>query len=167
VEYSIVTAACLNAVGLKARVLALKTKDAETMQSGAGHVAVEVFLSDIGKWAFVDGQWDTMPMLHGLPLNAVEFQEAMAQHYGKLVINSRSNVDKSMYTEWVYPYLYYLDIAFDNRETSAGRNFDSKSKSRLMLVPIGAKEPKVFQIKAKIENCYYTNGLADFYEPPK
>jgi hypothetical protein len=48
----------------------------------------------------------------------------------------------------------------------AGRYFDSKDKSRLMLVPRDAKEPKVFQVKARIENCYYIDGLADFYGPP-
>ncbi len=40
VEYGIVTASALNAIGLKSRVLALKTKDVETTQSGAGHVVL-------------------------------------------------------------------------------------------------------------------------------
>ncbi len=49
VEYGIVTTACLNSVGLKARVLGLRTKDVETTESGAGHVLLEVFLNDIQK----------------------------------------------------------------------------------------------------------------------
>lgn len=166
VEYSIVTAACLNAVGLKARTVALKTREVETTQSGAGHVAVEVFLADIGRWAFLDAQWDVMPVLDGIPLNAVELQKAITQHYAKLEIRSLSDVDRESYMEWIYPYLYYLDIAFDNGKTSSGPDFGAKGKSRLMLVPVGAKEPTVFQIQFKIENCYYTNALADFYEHP-
>ncbi len=166
VEYSIVTTACLNAVGLKARTVALKTREVETTQSGAGHVAVEVFLRDIGKWAFVDGQWDVMPVLDGIPLNAVELQEGIARHSAKLEIRSYSDVDREAYMEWIYPYLYYLDMAFDNTETNSGPDFDAKGKSRLMLVPVGAKEPTVFQIQMKIENCYYTNVLADFYGQP-
>ena len=36
-----------------------------------------------------------------------------------------------------------------------------------MLVPIGVKEPKVFQIHTKIDNCIYTNRINDFYEKPQ
>ncbi|RYZ27361.1 MAG: hypothetical protein EOO10_12945 [Chitinophagaceae bacterium] len=65
VEYGIVTTAALNAIGLPARVLALKTKDVETTASGAGHVLLEVYLKDLNKWALLDGQWDAMPVLNG------------------------------------------------------------------------------------------------------
>ena len=56
VEYGIVATACLNAAGLKARVLGLQTKDVETRQYGAGHVLFEVYLNDLQKWALADGQ---------------------------------------------------------------------------------------------------------------
>jgi len=68
VEYGIVVAACLNSIGLKARQLNLKTKDVETTEYGAGHVVTEVFLNDLKKWMFIDGQFDAMPLLDGIPL---------------------------------------------------------------------------------------------------
>jgi hypothetical protein len=39
-------------------------------------------------------------------------------------------------------------------------------KSHLMLVPSGAKEAGIFQITNKIDYCFYTNSLNDFYAPP-
>lgn len=165
VEYSIVAAACLNAVGLKARILGLKTKNVETTKYGAGHVAVEVYLNDIKKWAFLDGQWDAMPMLNNIPLNAVEFQRAITENYNALEIITASDLSKRNYVDWIYPYLYYFDVLFDNRE---GTNFKNKvkGKTHLMLVPIGAKNPTIFQIIYKIDYCLYTNSLNDFYASP-
>ena len=167
VEYGIVTTACLNAVGLKARVLRLKTKDVETTPYGAGHVLLEVFLNDLKKWVIMDGQWDVMPVLNNVPLNAVEFQKAITTNYDKLEIRSSSGVTKRAYTEWIYPYLYYFDASFDNREgTDFDRNKNNDKKS-LMLVPLGARNPTIFQIKQKIDNCIYTNSISDFYAKPE
>jgi transglutaminase-like putative cysteine protease len=56
VEYSIVASGCLNALGIRARVLGLKTADVETRVSGAGHMAVEAYLRDRSKWILVDPQ---------------------------------------------------------------------------------------------------------------
>ncbi|MBM3456505.1 MAG: transglutaminase domain-containing protein [Bacteroidetes bacterium] len=166
VEYGIVATACLNAVGLKARTLGLKTKDVETRQYGAGHVLVEVFLNDLKKWVLIDGQWDAMPVLNDIPLNAVEFQKAIAENFNELEIRTSSDLSKNQYIDWIYPYLYYFDVSFDNRE---GINADTKKinrKSRLMLVPVGAINPTIFQITYKIDDCLYTNSLNDFYAPP-
>ncbi|HEX8328078.1 MAG TPA: transglutaminase-like domain-containing protein [Hymenobacter sp.] len=166
VEYGIVATACLNAVGLKARVLALKTKDVETRASGAGHVLLEVYLNDLGKWAMLDGQWDAMPMRKGVPLNAVEFQQAVSRHYDEVAIASLSKVSKPYYVNWIYPYLYYFDVKFDNRENVGGERHRVDGKSTLMLVPAGAKNPTVFQRTNSIGSCLYTNSLKDFYAPP-
>ena len=164
VEYGIVVAACSNAIGLKARVLGLKTKDVETTQFGAGHVVTEVFLNDLKKWVFVDGQYDAMPVLNDIPLNAVEFQKAIVENYDQLVILS-SKITKEQYTDWIYRYLHYFDISFDNRE-GIRKKQTSDGKRFLMLVPLGAKRPTVFQIKYPIANVRYTHSLEDFYLPP-
>lgn len=166
VEYGIVSTACLNAAGLKARVLALKSKDVETRQYGAGHVLLEVYLNDLQKWALADGQWDAMPVLNGIPLNAVEFQQAIAENYNEIEIKTSSGTSKRFYINWIYPYLHYFDISFDNRE---GANLDKMKidgKKCLMLVPPGEKNPVLFQITKKIDYCLYTNSLKDFYAPP-
>jgi len=165
VEYGIVVAACLNSIGLKSRVLALKTKDVETTQSGAGHVVTEVFLNDLQKWVFIDGQFDAMPVLNGIPLNAVEFQKAIVENRNQLEIKTSSSTKKNDYTKWVYPYLYYFDVKFDNREGTQKKQLID-GKSSLMLVPLGAKSPTVFQIRFPLDYVKYTNSLADFYAQP-
>jgi hypothetical protein len=167
VEYGIVATACLNAYGLKSRVLGLKTKDVETTESGAGHVLLETWLPDRQKWVLLDGQWDVMPVLRGQPLNAVELQQAIANNYQELEIRSLSGASKRGYVDWIYPYLYYLDVKFDNREGLGLERAKVEGKSSLMLVPAGAKEPKVFQIKNPISYCLYTRSLAAFYAKPE
>ena len=166
VEYGIVATAALNAIGLPARVLALKTKDVETTESGAGHVLLEVYLPDLKKWVLMDGQWDAMPVLNGVPLNAVEFQNAIANNFAQLEIRSLSRTPKVLYINWVYPYLYYLDVPFDNREGVDLKREMQAGKPSLMLVPVGAKQPTIFQKKHAINNVVYTHSLADFYAPP-
>jgi hypothetical protein len=166
VEYGIVATACLNAVGLRSRTLGLMTKNVENTESGAGHVLLEVYLDDIKKWVLLDGQWDVMPVLHNVPLNAVEFQAAIALHYDELELRTLSGVSKRNYIEWINRYLYYFNISFDNRE---GENKDRKKiddKTHLLLLPTEAKKPTVFQIKYPIDYCLYTNSIHDFYAAP-
>lgn len=168
VEYGIVATACLNAIGLKARVLSLKTKDVETTKSGAGHVLLEVYLNDISKWALLDGQWDAMPVLNNVPLNAVEFQKAISENYIDLEIKTSSDVSKRSYIDWIYPYLYYFNVSIDNTEgTDNSSKKKINGKTQIMLVPLGAKEPTIFQITNKIDYCLYTNSLRDFYSSPQ
>ncbi|WP_162055062.1 transglutaminase-like domain-containing protein [Pontibacter pamirensis] len=167
VEYSVVATSCLNSIGLPARVMGLKTKDVETTTSGAGHVLLEVFLPDLQKWVMLDGQFDAMPVLHNVPLNAVEFQQAIANNYEELEIRSLSGASKTQYVNWVYPYLYYFDVRFDNREGLNIARETVKGKSSLMLVPAGAKNPKVFQVKYPMKDYIYTNSPADLYQSPE
>ena len=167
VEYGTVTAAALNAIGLPARRLGLKMKEVETTQYGAGHVLLEVYLPDLKKWVMLDGQFDIMPVLNNVPLNAVEFQQAIANNYDKLEIRSLSGTSKMQYVNWIYPYLYYFDVKFDNREGIALDRKKIDGKQSLMLLPVGAKEPKVFQIVNPLDYCKYTTSVADFYQAPE
>lgn len=166
VEYGIVTAAALNAINLPARTLGLKTKEVETTEFGAGHVLLEVYLPDLQKWVMLDGQFDVMPVLNNVPLNAVEFQQAIANNYEALEIRSLSGASKSQYVNWVYPYLYYFDVKFDNREGIALKRETVDSKRSLMLVPVGAKVPTVFQRDKPMDYLKYTNSIVDFYQAP-
>ncbi len=114
----------------------------------------------------LDSQFDAMPMLNGKPLNAVEFQNAIANNFDKLEIKSGSGVNKRTYANWIMPYLYYFDYKFDNREGEVKDQLKVDGKASLMLVPTGAKNPAVFQQKWPIANCIYTNSMADFYAKP-
>lgn len=158
VEYGIVTVGFLNSIGLTARVVALKTEDVETRKSGAGHVISEVYLNSLQKWIMVDSNFGVIPTKNGIPLNTYEFQQAIingdeldelsAAYNGKKMSNRE-------YIRWIKPYLYYIDTVIE----------DGKRK-KIMLVPINASNPVVFQRKNPIRDMLYTHSLEDFYQPP-
>lgn len=167
VEYGIVTTACLNAIGLPSRTLSLKTKNAESTPSGAGHVVMEVFLKDMNKWIMVDPQWDAIPWSKGKPLNAVEFQKAITDKCDIEILTNNKELNKYQYEAWIYSYLYYFSYKFDNRENiPKDKRITINDKSELMLVPKGAKKPTIFQRKFPIDYCLYTNSILDFYRSP-
>jgi hypothetical protein len=166
VEYGIVLKHVLNSLGMPARILGLKTSDVETRKSGAGHVLAEVWLKDHKKWAMVDAQFDAMPMLNGVPLNAVELQQAIFEKQPFKFINSEGDFSKGetrKYINFVYEYLYYFDTTFDQRFMRLADKYSVDGKGGLMLVPVGAKNPTVFQIKYPITSLNFTNSVADFY----
>jgi hypothetical protein len=169
VEYGIVTAAALQSIGIKARVLALKTRDVEQVKKSAGHVLAEAYIDDLGKWIMLDGQYNVIPMLNDIPLNAVEFQRAIIKKQQFKLVNISGDVSpklKKSYMKFIPYYLYYFDINFDNREKFDKETREINGKRKLMLVPIGAKFPAKFQRKYPIDYCEYTNNIKDFYRKP-
>lgn len=162
VEYSTVLAGALNAVGIKARRLGLKTRDVETRRSGAGHVVTEAYMGDEGRWIMADGQFGLIPTLDGRPINAVELQAALAE--GTAGLDAHTGSGARGWFGWlgfVGPYLHYFDARYDNRFSSpmpVGRE--------LMLVPLGEKEPRIFQRTDPIDDTDYTRSLAEFYPKP-
>jgi len=159
VEYSIVLSACLNSIGIPARVVTLMTKDVETRKSGAAHVIVEAYLRDIKKWVFVDPQWDVIPCVDGTPINAVEFQKALSENRKDLKILSSSVKNAKSYFRWIAPYLYYFEVKLGNQVHPLSK--------KLMLVPIGAKKPRIFQRRFPMYNVIYTHSVSSFYPEPK
>ena len=115
-------------------------------------------LNQFNKWVFVDGQWGAIAEVNGIPLNAVEFQDAIVRKTPSLKIRFVSECDKENYINWIIPYLYYLDFNADQRFYAK----DYKS-GKIMLVPKGAKKPKVFQRKFPIKNCRYISNPKAFY----
>ncbi|MFT4413785.1 transglutaminase-like domain-containing protein [Fredinandcohnia humi] len=159
VEFSVVLNGCLNALGLSSRILSLKTQDCETREYGAGHVVVETFIPELNKWKMADPQFNLVPYRNTQPLNAVE-----------LALSSKDSVDIKQsftnsfsYYDWISPYLFYFTINFDNRVNDE-RSY--KEKEQLMLVPLGAQFPKVFQRVHSIGNIEYTHSLNRFYLSP-
>ena len=170
VEYGIVSTDALLAVGMKARVLGLETRDVETVKSSAGHVLAEVWLREENKWAMIDGQFNVMPILNGVPLNAVEFQRAIIEKQDFKLVNSQGEVSaktKRSYLNFVPPYLYYFDVEFDMRQNIAKADLHKEDgKTSLMLVPVGANNPTVFQRKYPMNRHVYTHSLQSFYAQP-
>lgn len=170
VEYGIVASAVLNSVGLPSRTLGLKTRDVEKVMRGAGHVVTEVYSKDFGKWIFIDPQFNIIPTLNGVPLNGVEFQrEIFTKNSSLKLINKQGELnkqDQESYIKWIGKYLFYFDVLFD-QETLASTNYRAvNGMTKLTLVPIGYKEPRVFQRHSKINYSHYTNSLTDFYREP-
>ncbi len=173
VEYAIVVAGCARALRMPSRVLALKRADVETAESGAGHVVAEVWLDQFNKWVFADGQMDAIPEEDGVPLNAVEFQDATARKAKDrdgVALKIRFSSEKrgssgESYILWVAPYLYHFDFNLDQRffgERYEERRYDPVM-GKIMLVPKGAKNPTVFQQKMPIKNCTYISNPEAFY----
>ena len=162
VEYASVVSGCLNAIGIPSRIVELKTRGCERSTGGAGHVLAEAYLRDLEKWALVDPQWDVIVMEDEVPLNLVELQRALSAAGADVRVVS-DNPDADMWLDWIAQFLFYLDVRFDQRVTAEGLKWE---RPRLMLVPIGAKKPTLFQ-KHPLPNVSYTHSSADFYEPPK
>lgn len=169
VEYGIVLSKALQSVGIQSRVLALKTRDADVVESGAGHVLVEVWLRDFHKWVLADAQFNMMPELEAIPLNAVELQRAIVENRQFTFINLQgiaTENDRKIYREFIPPYLYYFDVPFDNRPVNNEERVKVNGKTHLMLIPIGASRLSTFQRKFVINYVEYTNSLGDFYAVP-
>jgi hypothetical protein len=170
VEYGIVAKSALLALGKKARGVGLQTKDVETCDLGAGHYLAEVWLADIQKWALIDGQFNIMPVLQGIPLNAVEFQQAIINKQPFVLVNSAGAISKQAHTDYmnfIPHYLFYFTTGFDQRQKPSNEIYRVNGKSSLMLVPLNAKKPTVFQKKYPNTDFEYSNALNDFYTAPQ
>ncbi len=169
VEYARVSADALLALGMKARVLNLKTKDAAQKKSGAGHVLTEVWLPGYHKWALADAQFNLMPMLQGKPLNAVELQRAFAGGQPVTFRDASGDVSAGRarkYRNFISRYLYFMDAELDQRDVPYAEKYRSGTFSALMLVPPGAQPPKVFQRRFPLDHMLSTQSVDTFYQRP-
>ena len=130
VEYSIVTTACLQSLGYIVRGLWLKTKDVDVVNSGAGHVVNEVYLNDLKKWFFIDPQFDIIVLKNGIPLNAVEFQSAIANNEQIEIINPSKEISDKEYIEWISPYLFYFTTSLNKGKIS---NWDRTLPEKILI----------------------------------
>lgn len=158
-DYAIVAAGTARAYGFYARHLAILPKDVETRSEA--HSVAEVWLPQFHKWVIADGQYGIVPELKGIPLNAMELQDAIARD-APLVCRGAS--DKC--EEWkafILPNLYYFKIAQDQRR------FGAEPGKQLVLVPRGAAEPHKFagSDNGVFSNCIYTSNPKSFYAPPR
>lgn len=169
VEYGIVLRTVLASNDIKARTLGLKTRDVETTKYGAGHVLTEVWSTQFNKWFMLDAQFNIVPVLDNIPLNAVEFQNAIIQRKNFKLVDIDGEVESKLaqgYMDFIPHYLYYFDYTFDQREVAYDELFKVNDKGYLMLVPLGAKKPTVFQRKWPMNYFEYTNSMNDFYRKP-
>ncbi|MEM9921346.1 MAG: hypothetical protein AAF990_24815 [Bacteroidota bacterium] len=170
VEYGIVLKSVLASNDFKARTLSLKTKDVEKVRLGAGHVLTEAWSNAYNKWFMLDAQFNIVPVQESVPLNAVELQKAIIENADFQLVDSKGEVSpkrRKKYLNFVSHYLYYFDYKFDQREIAYDSLFKVNDHAVLMLVPIGAKSPSVFQRKYEMDFVEYTHSLNDFYRRPE
>ncbi len=150
-------------------VVDARQPDVETAESGAGHVVAEVWLRQFGKWVMVDGQWGAIAESKGVPLNAVELQDAIARKDPSLTIRFVSQATtaerQANYIEWIIPYLYYFNFACDQRFYRRAVQGRPAQQGLIMLVPKGANKPKAFQRHAAFQGATYISNPKAFYPP--
>lgn len=167
VEYSVVMVGAAQAMGMPARVLGIKTRNAATARFGAGHVVAEVWLEDLEKWVVADAQFGYVFRAEGVPLNAVELGEALAQGPGSVEVLSADGpigwLSKTRYLLFVGPYLFHFDSLYDQRVFLPEHE---RTSGGMMLLPDGAPNLKVFQRRHYL-NFDYTSSVDDFYVNPE
>jgi len=163
VEYSLVASECLKSLGFKVRNIGLMTKDVDVVNSGAGHAISEVYISDLNKWIFIDPQYDIIVTKNGQPLNAVEFQKAIAYKEPINIINPNKVIGKEEYLDWIGPYLFYFYTSLNKGKVTIWDRIIG-NKKQLCLVPKGRKNPKYFQRLFRLNNMCFTNSVKDFYQ---
>lgn len=165
VEYTIVLAAALTAIGIPARTLTLMTADTETREYGAAHQVAEAWLPDRAAWVMADGQFDITPLAGDTPLSAIGLQRALATTPNNVEIDTASNYfGRDEYLEWIEPYLVFLSAPLEQRFDGAAKNAE---RPDLMLVPNELEAPKIFQRKWPIQYVVTTRSSCAFYAPPE
>ena len=147
VEYGIVLAGCLYAVGSPARHVGGQARDVETIAVGAGHVFAEAWIADRQRWMFVDAQMDIVGLdSDGTPMNSVEFRNSLSRP--------------------TPPIPYPLGLAFCMNYFVTGFEAADGTRTSIMLGPIGSKMPTKFQRVLSRAPDRFTHRLADMYAPP-
>lgn len=154
-NYAVALGGEASAYGLPARLLGLLPKGTETRMDA--HSVVEVWLPDRRKWVLADGQYGQTATVDGVPLNAVELEDALAKER-KIQCSQAATC-----TEWlgfIQKYLYYFKISREQRW------FESFKADQLVLMPKDAATPKSMNGNTGVfVGARFTSTPAVFYEP--
>lgn len=132
VEYARVIHGALSALDMRCRLISMYKRQPE--RTSSSHVACEVFLDDQSKWVFVDGQWNAIPVLGGVALNAVELQRELVKRNRDVTFYERGFMP--VYRRWVADYLFYLSFNPDSRVGTT-----SFSHKNVLLAPVNLPIP--------------------------
>jgi hypothetical protein len=138
VEYGLVLSEVLQAYGFVTRTLALRSKDVAYGGFGQGHVAMEVWLNDLGKWIFLDPQFGVYLTVSRskVPLNYFEiYQEKKAGRFKDLRVNTSSGsknfitkaADKIKYKDFLKNYFGHMTVSDKSKNEVASLLLESKS----------------------------------------
>ncbi len=158
VEYSLVLSDILQAFGFVTRSVALRSKNVAYGGFGQGHVAIEVWINDLNKWAFFDPQFGTY-LTDQKQLLPLSFYEAF--------IMKEQNRWPSLEVRFVHSpkdpkkesldYKKFVAEYFGHMTVSSGRN-----SPRISLKLGSAETSLTFQGMAS-NNQVFTNDHKDIY----
>jgi hypothetical protein len=157
-NYAVVLGGTASALGLPSRLLGLLPKETETRHDA--HSVAEVWLSSRGKWVLADGQWGQVAEVDGVPLNAIELQDALVKDK---TIQCSKPVSCRPWLGFIQQYLYFFKITRDERW------FENFKADQLVLMPVGATAPKSMNGNTNVfAGARYTSNPDIFYAaPPK
>lgn len=161
VEYGLVLSEVLQSYGFVTRTLSLRSNDVSYGGFGQGHVAMEVWLNDIGKWIFLDPQFGVFLTTENsqIPLNYFEiYQEKKAGRFNNLVVNTNSAsknfimkaADKLSYKNFLRNYFGHISLSDKLKNEVASLLLESKNI------------PLTFQ-GTPLNNALFTNRSELFY----
>ena len=135
VEYSVVLAQALNALGYTARVVSLRS-EGMSYGTGKGHVISEVWRDDLRQWVALDGQNNAIWRHEGRPLSSHQIQALLAE--GRESEIALDHGGSTWMTEPPDPetwlaYFHGIQLALDNRVFDAEPN--APKGHRLLLAP--------------------------------
>lgn len=162
IDNNVIISACLQSLGYKVRKIWLSSPDVEEPNQTTIHIIYEVYIKDINKWIFLDPKFDIMVSKDGIPMNAVEFQQALINQDELEVSNPVEKISSEEYLEWISQYLFCFTISLNKGAISVwDRVFGVKKK--LTLVPVGEELPNYFKRVKRLSTNLVTNSLQDFY----
>ncbi len=169
VQFGIVLAGALSAFGMPSRVVAMMSRDVETRESGASHVVAEAWIASLGKWVLLDAQENAVFLQGDVPLNCAEVAARMGEPDLQVRIPGLPpGIDPRIYLdpEAFGPNFFYFQTRVDQRRSVSGQVGGEGGHRSILLCPLGAPEPRIFQRTLPFEQVTYTRSTAAFYRPP-
>lgn len=158
VEYSIVLAHCLTAIGYPARTAAL-IEEVTPMVPGRAHLVTEVWSNQYQKWIVLDGQNNAYWVYNSMPLSAAECRKLLLDKKMDEVTfeGRRSGKDYAVMKYSWFPYFYHLTFSYSNAYFDDPREHRSTTEGRFEFISDGIKPQLLLQAmpnKLAIESDY-------------
>ena len=130
VEYGIVLSELLQAYGFITRTVSLRSNNVAYGGFGQGHVAMEVWSNDLGKWIFLDPQFSTYISYKDEPLNIYEiYKFKKGKKWNKLTVKSPKNIsdkNKRQYKDFLEKYLGHMSVSGNDKKMKISLIFENK-----------------------------------------
>lgn len=161
-DFNTVFSACLRSLGFTIRKLWLKSGEQDIENGKSYYILYEIYLKDIDKWFFIDPRFDIMMKKDGVPINAVELQEALFNEEEVEVLNPRRIISSVDYLEWIGNYLFYFSTNLNTGTSGFWKRY-SGINSQITLFPLHAEIPKQHSWLRPSGKNFLTNSIKDFY----